>query len=66
MKDIEALKTIIVPILIVLFFWFVIRSLFKLVSDKINNAEVYKEELLSVLQEIRDELKDLNKNNSIK
>ena len=35
-------------------------------SDKINNSELYKEDMLNVLEEIRDELKELNKNNSVK
>jgi hypothetical protein len=38
----------------------------KSLSDRINNAELYKEDMLSVLEEIRDELKELNKNNSVK
>ncbi len=66
MESIEDLKEIIVPILVVLFLWFLIRRIFKAISDKINNAEVHRDELVSVLEEIRDELKDLNKNNSIK
>lgn len=66
MKDIEDLKEIIIPLLIIVFLWYLIRRIFKSISDKINNAEVHRDDLLQVLEEIRDELKDLNKNNSIK
>jgi hypothetical protein len=52
--------------LVVLTLWFVIRRILKSISDKINNSELYKEDMLSVLEEIRDELKELNKNNSVK
>lgn len=66
MNDIEDLKEIIIPLLIIVFLWYLIRRIFKSISDKINNAEVHRDDLLQVLEEIRDELKDLNKNNSIK
>lgn len=46
--------------------WFIIRRILKSLSEKINNSELYKEDMLNVLEEIRDELKDLNKNNSVK
>jgi hypothetical protein len=32
----------------------------------ISNNELYKEDMLNVLEEIRDELKELNKNNLVK
>jgi hypothetical protein len=64
LKDIEDLKEMIIPILVILFLWFVIRRIFQAISDKINNAEVHRDDLLNVLEEIRDELKDLNKKNS--
>lgn len=66
MENIEDLKEMIIPILVVVFLWYIIRRIFKSISDKINNAEVHRDDLLQVLEEIRDELKDLNKNNSIK
>lgn len=53
-------------VLIFLVIWFVLRRILSSLSDKINNSEVYKEETLKVLEEIRDELKELNKNNSSK
>lgn len=46
--------------------WFIIRRILKSLSDRINNSELYKEDMLNVLEEIRDELKELNKNNSVK
>ena len=64
MKDFEDLKEMIIPILVILFLWFLIRRIFQAISDKINNAEVHRDDLLNVLEEIRDELKDLNKKNS--
>ena len=59
----DTIKEIIQPIIaIVIFvaFWFIFRKIFKSISDKINNSEVYKEDTLRVLEEIRDELKQLN------
>ena len=58
--------SIILWVLFIIVFWFVIRKILKSLSDRINNAELYKEDMLSVLEEIRDELKELNKNNSVK
>jgi flagellar biosynthesis/type III secretory pathway M-ring protein FliF/YscJ len=52
--------------IVLVIFWFVIRRILKSISDKINNSELYKEDMLSVLEGIRDELKELNKNNSVK
>ncbi|WP_433832165.1 hypothetical protein [Flavobacterium anhuiense] len=51
-------------VLFLVIIWFVIRRLFASISDKINNSEVYKQDTLRVLEEIRDELKELNRNNS--
>ncbi|SEO00969.1 hypothetical protein SAMN05444671_2744 [Flavobacterium sp. CF108] len=51
-------------LIIVVVVWIVIRRILLQISDKINNAEVYKENTLKVLEEIRDELKELNRNNS--
>ncbi|MES2573863.1 MAG: hypothetical protein V4572_02875 [Bacteroidota bacterium] len=66
MEYFENNKEIIIPVLVVLFLWYIIRRIFKAMSDKINNAEIHRDDLLGVLEEIRDELKELNKNNSIK
>jgi hypothetical protein len=46
--------------------WVVIRKILNSLSGKINNSELYKEEMLNVLEEIREELKELNKKNSDK
>ena len=43
--------------------WFIYRKAF---VDRLNNADAYKEDMINVLEEIRDELKELNKNNSVK
>jgi large-conductance mechanosensitive channel len=53
-----------ISILFLIAVWFIIRKILKSVSNKINNAEAYKEDTLKVLEEIRDELKELNRNNS--
>ena len=53
-------------VLVVVTIWFFIRRILKSFSDRINNSELYKEDMLNVLEEIRDELKELNKNNSVK
>ncbi|MFC0778707.1 hypothetical protein [Flavobacterium sp. HJSW_4] len=59
----EFLPTIL-GVLFLVVIWLVIRKIFASLSDKINNTEHYKEETLKVLEEIRDELKELNRNNS--
>ena len=60
-KITEFLPTIF-GVLIFLVIWFVLRRILSSLSEKINNSEVYKEETLKVLEEIRDELKELNRN----
>ncbi|WP_431242287.1 hypothetical protein ACQ9BO_20710 [Flavobacterium sp. P21] len=62
-KITEFLPTIIGALFLIVI-WFVIRKILGALSDKINNAESYKEDTLRVLEEIRDELKELNKKNS--
>ncbi|GGF02552.1 hypothetical protein [Flavobacterium limi] len=64
-KITEYLPTIL-GVLFLVFVWFIIRRILSSISDKINNAELYKADTLSVLEEIRDELKELNRNNSSK
>jgi len=54
-----------------LLLWLVLFSLiiFKVVrwiNRFISNNELYKEDMTNVLEEIRDELKELNKNNLVK
>jgi len=66
MDKITAFLPTILAFLVFVVIWFVIRRILSSISDKINNSEVYKEDTLRVLEEIRDELKELNKNNSIK
>lgn len=53
-------------IVFLIFVWFIIRRMLSSISNKVNNSEVYKEDTLRVLEEIRDELRELNKNNSSK
>jgi F0F1-type ATP synthase membrane subunit b/b' len=51
-------------VLVIVFVWFVLRRILGAISDKINNSEVNREETLKVLEEIREELKELNRKNS--
>ncbi|PVX47907.1 hypothetical protein C8C85_3873 [Flavobacterium sp. 103] len=55
---------IILWVLIIIVSWFIIRKILKSLSDRINNSELYNADMLNVLEEIRDELKELNKKNS--
>ncbi|WP_289661503.1 hypothetical protein [Flavobacterium panacagri] len=64
MKNFSDYLPVIFSVLVLLIIWFVIRRILGSVSDKINNSEIYKEETLKVLEEIRDELKEMNRNNS--
>ena len=52
-------------VLILVVVWSLIRKLMGSLRDKINNAEIHKEDTLRVLEEIRDELKQLNRKNSV-
>jgi large-conductance mechanosensitive channel len=62
MEKISDYLITIIPLIVLVVVWLVIRKILKGVSDKINNSDVYKEDTLKVLEEIRDELKELNKN----
>ncbi len=64
MDTLKELWPTIFGVLVLLIIWFVIRKILASISDKINNSEVYKEDTLRVLEEIRDELKELNSKNS--
>ena len=55
---------LIFPILFLLYFWYVIRRIVQWFNNRAENAENHKDDLLNVLEEIRDELKELNKKNS--
>lgn len=55
----------IVGILVVVFVWYVIRSIAKTFS-KINVIDENQEGIADLLREIKEELKELNKNNSEK
>jgi len=66
MENIIAALPVILGVSILILVWFIIRRILKSISDRINNSELYKEDMLNVLEEIRDQLKELNTNNSIK
>ncbi|MDX6182687.1 hypothetical protein SGQ44_10210 [Flavobacterium sp. Fl-77] len=66
MENINEFIPVAIGILFFVAVWIIIRRLLKSISDRINNAELYREDTLNVLEEIRDELKELNKNNSLK
>ena len=51
--------------------WFVlfgvmIFGIVRWINTIIRNNDLYKEDMLTILEEIRDELKELNKNNLVK
>jgi large-conductance mechanosensitive channel len=66
MEILEEFLPTVISVLIFGAVWFIIRRLLKSLSDRINNAELYREDMIAILEEIRDELKELNKNNSLK
>jgi len=66
MEKITEFMPIVFAFLIIIVIWFIIRRILNSLSDRINNSELYKEDMLNVLEEIRDELKELNKTNSTK
>ncbi|MFV8333406.1 hypothetical protein ACNQGB_05555 [Flavobacterium sp. XS1P32] len=53
-------------ILIIAGIFFTVYYILKSLSNKINNAELYREDTLNLLEEIRNELQELNKKNSLK
>jgi len=66
MGNISEIIQVVIAVAVLLAFWLIIRNVFKALSNKINNGELYKEDTLKVLEEIRDELKELNRHNSPK
>ncbi|MFB3388265.1 hypothetical protein [Flavobacterium sp. LAR06] len=66
MDEIREFLLAIFAVLVFVVIGFVIRRILSSISDKINNSEVYKEDTLRVLEEIRDELKQLNKKDTSK
>ena len=47
-------------------FGIVIFRIMRWINTLIKNNDLYKEDMLTILEEIRDELKELNKNNLVK
>ena len=47
-------------------FVFVIFRIIRWINKIIKNNDLYKDDMLNVLEEIREELKELNKNNLVK
>ena len=66
MNNIKEIIQPVIAIAVFVAFWFIIRKILKSLSDRINNNELYKEDMLNVLEEIRDELKQLNQKNTSK
>ena len=64
METIVRILPIFLFVLIIIVIWFIIRTTLKSLSNRINNSDLYKDDMLNVLEEIRDELKELNKKNS--
>jgi hypothetical protein len=53
-------------LLCLVIFSLIIFKVVRWINAIISNNELYKEDMLNVLEEIRDELKELNKNNLVK
>ncbi|OOG76704.1 hypothetical protein [Flavobacterium sp. A45] len=64
MESISNYLPVFLGVLVILISWIIIRIGLQRLSNRINNTELYKEDMLNVLEEIRDELKELNKKNS--
>ena len=62
MEKIIDFLPVVLWVLVLLVIWYFIRNVLIGLSDRINNSELYKEDMLTILEEIRDELKELNKN----
>ncbi|SHG34329.1 hypothetical protein SAMN05444396_10941 [Flavobacterium segetis] len=54
------------PLLLLVLFGLILFRVVRWINTIISNNELYKEDMLNVLEEIRDELKELNKNNLVK
>lgn len=54
------------PIIIVIITWIVIMRFFLKKNLKNNSFQQKQDEMISLLTEIKDELKQLNRNNSVK
>ena len=54
------------PIIIVIITWIVIMRFFLKKNLKNNNFQQKQDEMISLLTEIKDELKQMNRNNSVK
>lgn len=66
MENSTEIVQFLVVIVVFIAVWLVIRNIAKVLSNRINNVESYKEESLRVLEEIRDELKQINQNSASK
>ena len=63
MPDFFPLVAMLVWLLLVVF---VIFRIITWINRIIKNNDLYKDDMLTVLEEIREELKELNKNNLVK
>lgn len=52
MENSTAVLPVILGVSILILVWFIIRRILKSISDRINNSELYKEDMLNVLEEI--------------
>lgn len=66
MDRINEMLPVVFGILFFIVSWVIIRIILQRLSNRVNNSELYKEDMLNVLEEIRDELKELNKKNFLK
>lgn len=66
MEKIESFLPHLAPLLLLVLFGLILFRVVRWINTIISNNELYKEDMLNVLEEIRDELKELNKNNLVK
>ncbi|CAM3998533.1 hypothetical protein [Flavobacterium weaverense] len=66
MENLQTFLPQIAMLLWLVLFVFVIFRIIRWINKIIKNNDLYKDDMLNVLEEIREELKELNKNNLVK
>ena len=66
MENLQTFLPQIAMLLWLVLFIFVIFRIIRWINKIIKNNDLYKDDMLNVLEEIREELKELNKNNLVK
>ncbi|MEM8521667.1 hypothetical protein [Flavobacterium sp. PL12] len=66
MENLQTFLPQLAMLLWLVLFVFVIYRIIRWINRIIKNNDLYKDDMLNVLEEIREELKELNKNNLVK